>query len=276
MSLTMIATCWNQRSLLRDVRRDRAALRRQVLGQLDALVAEPQPHDAHARAEDARAAARTRGPRLSTSDVLLERQHATCRSRPTRSMSATVMPTLSTDGHRHRGGRRLVRLGRASRASDASEQRRRARSRRPERHSARMRPASCAAARSDAEALEQVVADAQRVGHDRQRGVHRAARREEAAVDDVEVVDIVRLAVHVERGGLRVVAEADRAVLVRHAGQRNALADEQVARGTRCSWHVDVHRARAALHSFSRDQPLVAFVVVRRVAQDDAARRGRA
>ena len=65
--------------------------------------------------------------------------------------------------------------------------------------------------------FEQVVAHAQRVGHDRQRRVHRAARREEAAVDDVEVVEIVGLAVGIERRRLRVVAEADRAVLMRHA-----------------------------------------------------------
>ena len=46
-----------------------------------------------------------------------------------------------------------------------------------------------------AEPLEQVVADAQRVGHRGQRRVHGARRREEARVDDVEVVELVRLAV---------------------------------------------------------------------------------
>ena len=52
-------------------------------------------------------------------------------------------------------------------------------------------------------AVEQVIAHAQRVGHDRQRRIHRAARREEAAVHDVEVVDFVRPAVDIERRGLR-------------------------------------------------------------------------
>ena len=54
-----------------------------------------------------------------------------------------------------------------------------------------------------AEPLEQVVADAQRVGHRRQRRVHRARGGEEARVDDVEVVEVVRLAVDVERRGRR-------------------------------------------------------------------------
>src|SRR5262245_6168537 len=45
------------------------------------------------------------------------------------------------------------------------------------------------------EARLQVIADAECVGHDRQRRVHGPARREEAPVDDVEVVELVRLAV---------------------------------------------------------------------------------
>ena len=49
----MIATCWNQRSLRARIGRHRPPLRREELGQLDALVAEPKPHDAAARAEDA-------------------------------------------------------------------------------------------------------------------------------------------------------------------------------------------------------------------------------
>ena len=48
-----------------------------------------------------------------------------------------------------------------------------------------------------AQPLEQVVADAQRVRHRRQRRVDRADAREDARVDDVEVVELVRLAVDV-------------------------------------------------------------------------------
>mgnify|MGYP000468372158 CR=1 FL=1 len=61
------------------------------------------------------------------------------------------------------------------------------------------------------------VADAERVRHDRQRGVHGRRRREEPAVDDVEVVDVVRPAVDVEHRGPRIGAEAAGAVLMRHA-----------------------------------------------------------
>ena len=61
-----------------------------------------------------------------------------------------------------------------------------------------------------AHALEEVVADAQRVRHRGQRRVHRADAREEARVDDVEVVDLVRAAVGVEHRRRRVGAEAAR------------------------------------------------------------------
>src|SRR5881296_2941015 len=80
------------------------------------------------------------------------------------------------------------------------------------------------------EALEQVIPDAERVGHDRERRVYRSARGEEARVHHVEVVHFVRLAVRVQRGGLRVVAEPDRPVLVSDAGQRNALAEIKAPR----------------------------------------------
>ena len=90
-----------------------------------------------------------------------------------------------------------------------------------------------------AEPLEQVVADAQGVRHRGERRVHRARRGEEARVDDVEVVEVVRLAVGVERRARRVVAEADRAALVGYAGQRDALVEHRAARdqplrGSRC------------------------------------------
>src|SRR4051794_18839136 len=58
--------------------------------------------------------------------------------------------------------------------------------------------------RRRAQALDEVVADPQRVRDGGQRRVHGTARREEARVDDVEVVDVVRLAVHVERRGRRI------------------------------------------------------------------------
>ena len=61
--------------------------------------------------------------------------------------------------------------------------------------------AGSACGRARAHALEQVVADAQRVGHRGQRRVDGADAREEARVDDVEVVELVRPAVGVEHRG---------------------------------------------------------------------------
>ena len=81
-----------------------------------------------------------------------------------------------------------------------------------------------------AEPFEQMVADPQRVGDDRQRRVHRRARGEEAGIDDIEIVDLVRPAVDVERRGLGSMPEADRAVLVSGAGDRQALAEIGVLR----------------------------------------------
>ena len=48
------------------------------------------------------------------------------------------------------------------------------------------------------EPLPDVITDPERVRHDGERRIHRAARGEEARVDDVEVVNVVGLAVYVE------------------------------------------------------------------------------
>src|SRR6185369_12471899 len=80
------------------------------------------------------------------------------------------------------------------------------------------------------EAFEQMVADPQRVGHDRQRRVHRRARRKEAAVDDVQVVDMMRAAVGVEHRRRGVRAETQRTVLVRDARKRNPARDVRLQR----------------------------------------------
>src|SRR5689334_10219707 len=69
-----------------------------------------------------------------------------------------------------------------------------------------------------AEALEDAITDAKRVGHDRERRVDGPARWEEAAVDDIQICDVVRLARRIQRRRARIVAEANRAVLMRDAG----------------------------------------------------------
>src|SRR3954468_6105987 len=74
-----------------------------------------------------------------------------------------------------------------------------------------------------AEPLEQVVADAERVRHRGQGRVDGADAREEARVDDVQVVELVRLAVDVEHRLGRVNAEAARAGLMGAARDRDVV-----------------------------------------------------
>ena len=62
------------------------------------------------------------------------------------------------------------------------------------------RQAAAVTRAAGAEPLEQVVADPQRVRHRGQRRVDRADAREDARVDDVEVVELVRSAVGVQHG----------------------------------------------------------------------------
>src|SRR5262245_58138280 len=69
------------------------------------------------------------------------------------------------------------------------------------------------------ESLREVLAETYRVRDRRDRGIHRPDAWEEARVDDVEVVELVRLAVGVEHRRLRVGAEAARACLVRDSGE---------------------------------------------------------
>src|SRR2546422_5843303 len=124
------------------------------------------------------------------------------------------------------------------------------------------------------EPLEQVIPDAERVGHDRERRVYRSARGEEARVHHVEVVHFVRLAVRVQRRGFRVVPEADRPVLVRDARQRDALAEIEAPReqafvalvAVDATLGLLLHQALELL-----DQALVALLIVRLVGEDDVA-----
>src|SRR3954464_14711670 len=75
--------------------------------------------------------------------------------------------------------------------------------------------------RSSGESVGEVLADPDGVGHGRERRVHRADAREEARVDDVEVVDLMRLAVGVEHRRSGVGAEPAGARLVGDAGHRD-------------------------------------------------------
>src|SRR6516225_8225744 len=81
-----------------------------------------------------------------------------------------------------------------------------------------------------AEPFQDVIAHAERVCHDGQRRIHSSAGGEEAAVNDVQVIELVRLAVRIERRSLRIAAEPDRAVLMRYTREGDSIADEQVSR----------------------------------------------
>src|SRR3989475_6268780 len=124
------------------------------------------------------------------------------------------------------------------------------------------------------EALDQVIPDAKRVGHDRERRVYRSARGEEARVHHVEVVHFVRLAVRVQRRGFRVVPEADRPVLVRDARQRDALAEIEVPREQAFVALVAMDATLGLLlHQILEllGQASVPFLVVWLVGEDDVA-----
>src|SRR4030095_10655135 len=76
--------------------------------------------------------------------------------------------------------------------------------------------------------FDEVVADAERVGHRGERRIHGADAGEEAGVDDVQVVELMRLAVGVEHRGLRVGPEAAGARLVRDAADADLVLHVEV------------------------------------------------
>src|SRR6266516_6706964 len=114
------------------------------------------------------------------------------------------------------------------------------------------------------EPLPEVVTHPERVRHDGERRVHGTARGEEARVDDVKVVDVVGLAVNVESRGLGIPPEAYRAVLMRHAGERDARRDVGV-QGNQVVVAADLLEHALEL----RDEALVPLLVVRRVGEGD-------
>src|SRR5205823_14566096 len=89
--------------------------------------------------------------------------------------------------------------------------------------------------------LEQMITDSQRVSYDGEPGIDRATRAKEARIDHVKIIQLVRFAVAIERARLRVVSEPDGAVLVRHASERDALAEIQIAREEALVAFVAVH-----------------------------------
>ncbi len=81
-------------------------------------------------------------------------------------------------------------------------------------------------------------------------------------------------ALHVQSGCLRVVPKANRPALVRHAGQRDSLADKQVAREQTLVALLPVRGTlRLLLHQLLQllDQTLVPLLVVRPIGEHDVA-----
>jgi hypothetical protein len=95
-----------------------------------------------------------------------------------------------------------------------------------------------------------VIADAQRISHDRQSWIHGAARRKEARVYDVKVVEFVCFAIAVECGTLWISAKAHRAILVCHCRQRQTLAEIEIPRKQTLMTLVTVNVTVGLFHCF--------------------------
>src|SRR4029077_5297950 len=70
-----------------------------------------------------------------------------------------------------------------------------------------------------AHSLQQMIADAQRIGNDGECRIYRAGGAEKAAIHDVKIVELVRFAIAIQRARLRVVTKPDAAVLMRNASE---------------------------------------------------------
>jgi hypothetical protein len=68
-----------------------------------------------------------------------------------------------------------------------------------------------------------MIGDPDCVGDDSKRGIYGACRDEAGGVDDIEVIDIMGLAMQVENAGSRIVADSAGAILVADAFQGYAL-----------------------------------------------------
>src|SRR6266568_4258147 len=79
------------------------------------------------------------------------------------------------------------------------------------------------------QAFHQVVAHSKCVRHDGEGRIDGSARWEETPVHNVEVVDIMGFAVHVQHGSLRALSKANGAVLMGHASEWNLLSHVQVS-----------------------------------------------
>src|SRR3954462_8178753 len=109
-----------------------------------------------------------------------------------------------------------------------------------------------------------MIADAQRIGHDREGRIDRAAGAEKTAINDVQIVHVMGFAVGIQGAATGIFAEANRSHLMRDTRERNSLADVQVAREQSLVTLMAVNLTCALLlHEFFElyDQPLVPFFI---------------
>src|SRR5207248_1153234 len=64
---------------------------------------------------------------------------------------------------------------------------------------------------SGAHSLQQVITDSQRVGDDGKSRIHGATRTEEASIDNIKIVELMRFAVAIERACLWIISKTNRA-----------------------------------------------------------------
>src|SRR5215469_569295 len=122
--------------------------------------------------------------------------------------------------------------------------------------------------------FDEVIPDSERIGHNCEGRIDGGTGREEAAVNDVKIVKLVGFAMYVERGSFWIAPEPNGSVLVRYAGQRNPVADIQVAPEQSLMTRRPVNRARRLLfHQLFqfRVKALMTLLIVRLVAQNDLA-----
>jgi hypothetical protein len=105
------------------------------------------------------------------------------------------------------------------------------------------------------EPFQNAIAHPQRVGHDRQGWIYGGDRDKEAGIDDIEIVEIVRLAVEIESRRLGIQPETSRSRLMGRAGDGNLLVKIERARRHQAIVKPDVMEDAFEL----RNQTPVAF-----------------
>src|SRR5215475_13030706 len=101
--------------------------------------------------------------------------------------------------------------------------------------------------------LQEVIADADRIGNRGERRVYRPDADEETRVHHVQIVELVRLAVHIQDRALRIRAEAARPDLMGTAGDRDITLHIDVARDQVTLIHAQLAQHRLHFsYSFCR------------------------